>query len=101
MLPDGSRGKKKKPAIAFRPADLLPPGWVKLITSVHVLEGYNGRGNPGRDPSIKAPALKAAAAPSGGHEPSAKVNYVITLNGEEHRVTVAPEQWKQIHIHTD
>jgi pyruvate/oxaloacetate carboxyltransferase len=42
MLPDGSRGKKKKPAIAFRPADLLPPGWVKLITSVHVLEGYNG-----------------------------------------------------------
>jgi methylmalonyl-CoA carboxyltransferase 5S subunit len=51
-----------------------------------------GRKNVGKDP-----AVKAAGAEGGGGRPalpalSAKVNYVITLNGKEHRVTVAPEK---------
>jgi methylmalonyl-CoA carboxyltransferase 5S subunit len=52
-----------------------------------------GRKNLGKDPSKKAPEKAAPAAPASG-EPAlaAKVNYVITLNGVEHRVTVAPEK---------
>jgi methylmalonyl-CoA carboxyltransferase 5S subunit len=52
-----------------------------------------GRKNLGKDPSKPAPAAKAsAAAASGGSVLGATVNYVITLNGKEHRVTVAPEK---------
>jgi hypothetical protein len=52
-----------------------------------------GRKNLGKDPSKPAPAAKAAAAAaSGGPVLGATVNYVITLNGKEHRITVAPEK---------
>ena len=55
-----------------------------------------GRKNLGRDPVKEAPVVeqgaKAPAAAKGGAALSAKVNYVITLNGKEHRVTVAPEK---------
>ena len=77
------------PANALRPAGLLPPAWVKPITSAHVLEGYNKISEP-----------RAPRAASGGHELSAKVNYVIALSGKERRVAVAPEPLKQVHIHT-
>jgi methylmalonyl-CoA carboxyltransferase 5S subunit len=110
----------KKPAITVRPADLLKPEWDNLSAAAHALEGNNGsdedvltyamfpqvapkffktradgRKNLGKDPSKKAPEAKAspaAAAASGGQELGAKVNYVITLNGKEHRVSVAPEK---------
>jgi len=54
-----------------------------------------GRKNLGKDPSKPAPAAKAAAsaaAASGGQALGATVNYVITLNGKEHRVSVAPDK---------
>jgi methylmalonyl-CoA carboxyltransferase 5S subunit len=56
-----------------------------------------GRKNVGKDPSsspseAKAADQKAPAAAGGRTALGAKVNYVITLNGKEHRVTVAPEK---------
>jgi methylmalonyl-CoA carboxyltransferase 5S subunit len=51
-----------------------------------------GRKNVGKDPASPAPQPKAPATASGREQLGAKVNYVITLNGKEHRVTVAPEK---------
>jgi methylmalonyl-CoA carboxyltransferase 5S subunit len=109
----------KKPAITCRPADLLKPEWESLSAAAYALKGMNGsdedvltyamfpqvapkffesraegRKNVGKDRAVKAqeaqaPEVKAHAA-AGGNALSAKVNYVITLNGKEHRVTVAP-----------
>ncbi|MFZ1084608.1 MAG: methylmalonyl-CoA carboxytransferase subunit 5S [Terracidiphilus sp.] len=109
----------KKPAITKRPADLLKPEWEALSLAANALKGANGsdedvltyamfpqvapkffetraqgRKNVGKDPAAgkaadaKTVESKAPAAPS----LSAKVNYVITLNGKEHRVSVAPEK---------
>jgi hypothetical protein len=39
-----------------------------------------------------APVAKAEPAANGGDPLKAKVSYVITLNGKEHRVTVAPQK---------
>jgi methylmalonyl-CoA carboxyltransferase 5S subunit len=106
----------KKPAITVRPADLLKPEWEALSAAANALKGANGsdedvltyamfpqvapkffesraqgRKNVGNDPvAAKAPEVKAPAATSSGAALSAKVNYVITLNGKEHRVSVAP-----------
>ena len=57
----------------------------------------DGRKNLGKDPvkksaEAKAPAAAAASAAPNGSGLAGKVNYVITLNGIEHRVTVAPEK---------
>jgi len=107
----------KKPAITVRPADLLKPEWANLSATANALKGANGsdedvltyamfpkvapnffesrsqgRKSVGKDPSNKAPEQKATAAAGSGPALSAKVNYVITLNGKEHRVTVAPEK---------
>ena len=112
----------KKPAITVRPADLLKPEWEQLSTAARALEGSNGsdedvltyamfpqvapkffktraegRKNLGKDPvkksaEAKAPAAAAASAAPNGSGLAGKVNYVITLNGKEHRVTVAPEK---------
>jgi methylmalonyl-CoA carboxyltransferase 5S subunit len=113
-----AEAQAKKPPITVRPADLLKPEWEHLSAAAHALEGSNGsdedvltyamfpqvapkffksraegRKNLGKDPSKPAPAAKAsAAAASGGSVLGATVNYVITLNGKEHRVTVAPEK---------
>jgi methylmalonyl-CoA carboxyltransferase 5S subunit len=110
-----AEAQAKKPAITVRPADLLKPEWDELSAAARALKGSNGsdedvltyamfpqvapkffetreqgRKNLGKDPVSAAQQAKAAA---GGREPlSAKVNYVITLNGKEHRVTVAPEK---------
>jgi methylmalonyl-CoA carboxyltransferase 5S subunit len=56
-----------------------------------------GRKNVGKDPSGSAPEAKATeqkapAAAAGGAALRGKVNYVITLNGKEHRVSVAAEK---------
>jgi methylmalonyl-CoA carboxyltransferase 5S subunit len=112
----------KKPAITVRPADLLKPEWESLSATANSLKGANGsdedvltyamfpkvapaffesraqgRKSVGKDPSsnaleAKAPDAKATAAAGGGNLLSGKVNYVITMNGKEHRVTVAPEK---------
>jgi methylmalonyl-CoA carboxyltransferase 5S subunit len=107
--------KAKKPAITVRPADLLQPEWEQLSKAGHALEGNNGsdedvltyamfpqvapkffktrpegRKNVGKDPAAKASEPKAAAAAGGSADLSAKVNYVITMNGKEHQVAVAP-----------
>jgi ribosomal protein L4 len=51
-----------------------------------------GKDPSSKAPEAKAPEQKAPAAAGGGAALSAKVNYVITLNGKEHRVTVAAEK---------
>jgi methylmalonyl-CoA carboxyltransferase 5S subunit len=104
----------KKPPITERPADLLKPEWEHLRSDALALEGCNGsdedvltyamfpqvapkffkaraegRKNLGKDPAVKRPALEAAPQ-AGGAQAGTKANYVITLNGKEHRVTVAP-----------
>jgi methylmalonyl-CoA carboxyltransferase 5S subunit len=104
----------KKPPITVRPADLLKPEWESLSAAANALPGANGsdedvltyamfpqvapkffstraqgRKNVGKDPEAsKAPEAKSAAA--GAAPLNAKVNYLITLNGKEHRVSVAP-----------
>jgi methylmalonyl-CoA carboxyltransferase 5S subunit len=113
-----AEAQAKKPAITARPADLLKPEWEQLSTAARALDGndgsdedvltyamfpqvapkffksrHEGRKNLGKDPSQKAPEPKAAAAATGGgHTAGHRVSYVITLNGKEHRVSVAPEK---------
>ena len=111
-----SEAQAKKPPITVRPADLLKPEWENVRAEALALEGANGsdedaltfamfpqvapkffktraegRKNLGKDPS-KTPAVSQAkpqAATAAAHAATAKVNYVITLNGKEHRVSVA------------
>jgi methylmalonyl-CoA carboxyltransferase 5S subunit len=100
---------------------LLKPEWESLRATANALKGANGsdedvltyamfpkvapaffesraqgRKDVGKDPSIKAVEAKApeakATADGGGAALSGKANYVITLNGKEHRVTVAAEK---------
>lgn len=112
-----AEAQAKKPAITVRPADLLKPEWEQLSAAARALEGNNGsdedvltfamfpqvapkffktrtegRKNLGKEVSKTAAEGKApaAATPPTGTGLAAEVNYVITLNGKEHRVTVAP-----------
>ncbi|HEY1730204.1 MAG TPA: methylmalonyl-CoA carboxytransferase subunit 5S [Terriglobales bacterium] len=103
----------KKGVISIRPADLLKPEWEQLRSSALAIEGCNGSDedvltyamfpqvapkffktrsegpkNLGREPGASPkPPAKAASEKS---EPATSHNYVITLNGQEHKVTVAP-----------
>jgi methylmalonyl-CoA carboxyltransferase 5S subunit len=110
----------KKPPITCRPADLLKPEWEALRTAALALPGCNGTDedvlthamfpqvapkcfkaradgpkNLGKEPQKKsdvppAAASKADGKANGGAALNGSVNYVITLNGREHKVTVAP-----------
>ncbi|HVO61839.1 MAG TPA: methylmalonyl-CoA carboxytransferase subunit 5S [Terriglobales bacterium] len=107
----------KKPPITVRPADLLKPEWDRLHSDALSLPGCNGsdedvltyamfpqvapnffktrsegRKNLGKDASKKPAAAESAAktGPPTARSDGDKVNYVITLNGKEHRVTVTP-----------
>jgi methylmalonyl-CoA carboxyltransferase 5S subunit len=106
----------KKPVIDIRPADLLKPEWEHLRTQALAIEGCNGSDedvltyamfpqvapkffktrsegpkNLGKEPGVPAkPPAAAAAAVAERPEPAAPHTYVITLNGQEHKVTVAP-----------
>ncbi len=109
----------KKPAITCRPADLLTPEWDNLSAMAKGLEGNDGSDedvltyamfpqvapkffkarpegckNLGKDPTAPAAAEPKAQAGTaeGVKSLAATVNYVITLNGKEHRVTVAQEK---------
>jgi methylmalonyl-CoA carboxyltransferase 5S subunit len=109
-----AEAQAKKPAITVRPADLLTPEWDHLRSDALALEGCNGSDedvltyamfpqvapkffkarSQGRKNLGKAPAMEASpeAVPQAGagKQPATKVNYVITLNGKEHRVSVTP-----------
>ncbi len=105
----------KKGVINIRPADLLKPEWEHLRTQALAVEGCNGSDqdvltyamfpqvapkffktrsdgpkNLGKDPSaVKAVAPKEQPA-AAKHPPETAHTYVITLNGQEHKVSVAP-----------
>jgi methylmalonyl-CoA carboxyltransferase 5S subunit len=109
----------KKPVITCRPADLLKPEWDNLSATTKTLEGNDGsdedtltyamfpqvapkffktrsegRKNVGKDPTppkAAEPKAAAGAAASGAKSITSTVNYVVTLNGKEHRITVAPQ----------
>ncbi len=110
-----AEAQAKKTPITVRPADLLKPEWEHLRSDALALEGCNGsdedvltyamfpqvapkffktraegRKNLGKDPSVKPPASEPAPQPGAARQAATMVNYVITLNGKEHRVTVAP-----------
>jgi methylmalonyl-CoA carboxyltransferase 5S subunit len=108
--------RAKKPAIIGRPADLLKPEWEHLRTEALALAGCNGSDedvltfamfpqvapkffksrsegpkNVGTDPAKKAAPAEPLPQANGKQRPAdTSVNYVITLNGKEHRVSVAP-----------
>ena len=106
----------KKPVIDIRPADLLKPEWEELRAKALGIEGCNGSDEdvltyamfPQVAPKFfksraegpknlgKEPAAAVAPAPPASkdtqvrdEQPAASHTYVITLNGQEHRVTVA------------
>jgi len=107
----------KKSPITQRPADLIPAEWDKLRTDANQLEGANGsdedvltyamfpqvapkffktRKEGAKNPSKEAPAAapapaagKPAAAPQAG-QLAGPITYQVTVNGHEHKVTVAP-----------
>jgi methylmalonyl-CoA carboxyltransferase 5S subunit len=106
----------KKPPITSRPAALLKPEWEHLRTEALALAGCNGGDedvltyamfpqvapkffksrsegpkNVSSDPAKKAaPAELKPQATRKQRQSDTPVSYVITLNGKEHRVTVAP-----------
>jgi methylmalonyl-CoA carboxyltransferase 5S subunit len=77
--------------------DVLTYAMFPQVAPKFFLSRAQGRKNVGKDhaskaPEQKAPEQKTPSVASGGGSLSAKVNYLITLNGKEHRVTVAPER---------
>jgi methylmalonyl-CoA carboxyltransferase 5S subunit len=111
--------KAKKPAITCRPADLLKPEWEHLQAETAALPGSNGteedvltfamfpqvapkffksRSEGPKDVGKESVKPAPPAASTSGDKKtaapalSAPVNYVITLNGQEHKVSVAPVQ---------
>lgn len=107
----------KKQSIDVRPADLLKPEWDQLRSQALALEGCNGGDedvltyamfpqvapkffgaraqgpkNLGKEPvRAAAPVPAKEASPAPGAAPAQTMKYVITLNGQEHKITVAPE----------
>jgi methylmalonyl-CoA carboxyltransferase 5S subunit len=105
----------KKPPITSRPADLLKPEWEALRSQALALEGCNGSDedvltsamfpqvaakffatrhlgpkNLGKDPVQASPPTAPAAGAAATSSLTHPQNYVVTMNGKEHRVTVAP-----------
>jgi methylmalonyl-CoA carboxyltransferase 5S subunit len=107
----------KKPVIDIRPADLLKPEWEQLRSQALAVEGCNGKDedvltyamfpqvapkffktrpegpkNLGKDPAAVGAKPAAKEPPHNGDKPvpTTPHNYVITLNGQEHKVTVTP-----------
>ncbi len=107
----------KKAVIDIRPADLLKPEWEQLRSQALAVEGCNGKDedvltyamfpqvapkffktrpegpkNLGKDPAAVAAKPPAKEPPRNGDKPMPTTphNYVITLNGQEHKVKVTP-----------
>jgi methylmalonyl-CoA carboxyltransferase 5S subunit len=108
----------KKLPITGRPADLLKPEWEHLRSQALALEGCNGSDedvltyamfpqvapkffksrsqgatNLGKEPGKKTEesSEKPAGKTNGKPAPQGATNYVITLNGKEHKVTVTQQ----------
>jgi methylmalonyl-CoA carboxyltransferase 5S subunit len=105
-----------KEPITCRPADLLKPEWYDLRTAALELPGCNGSDedvltcamfpqvapkffstrdqgpkNLGKDPDEQPAAAPAPAVPDNGKGPvRTTISYDVKLNGNTHRVTVAP-----------
>jgi len=103
----------KKPVIDVRPADLLKPEWEELRSKALAIEGCNGSDedvltyamfpqvapkffktraegpkNLGKEPgAAKAGEKQAPSHPAASREAT---KYVVTLNGQEHKITVTP-----------
>ncbi len=108
----------KKSPITCRPADLLKPEWDQLRSDALALAGCNGSDedvltyamfpqvapkffksraegpkNLGKDPQktvVPVAPGKTDGKGDGGQPLNGQVNYVITLNGKEHKVSVSP-----------
>ncbi len=115
VLKKAAEHAKKEP-ITCRPADLLKPEWEKLRADALALKGCNGSDedvltyamfpqvapkffgtrsegpkNVGKTPEqLKAKAAAAAAPAKPATEMPGAVNYVVTVEGKSHTVTVAP-----------
>jgi methylmalonyl-CoA carboxyltransferase 5S subunit len=117
LIEQAAKQAKKDP-IDRRPADLLKPEWQEIRSAALELTGCNGSDedvltyamfpqvapkffmtrdqgpkNLGKDPAAKpAPATAAPVAPAeDGKAPvRTPITYNVTLNGNTHRVTVAP-----------
>jgi methylmalonyl-CoA carboxyltransferase 5S subunit len=119
VLKKAEEQAKKKP-ITGRPADLLKPEWEQLRSQALALEGCNGSDedvltfamfpqvapkffksraqgpkNLGKEPGAKTEGAantngKAAGKADGKAPLGGTTNYVITLNGREHKVSVTP-----------
>ena len=106
----------KKPVIDGRPADLLKPEWEQLRSQALAREGCDGSDedvltyamfpqvapkffktrasgpkNLGKEPGMLASAAVTAPYLADAKPPlQEKIQYVVTLNGQEHKVTVSP-----------
>jgi methylmalonyl-CoA carboxyltransferase 5S subunit len=115
VLKRASEHAKKEP-ITCRPADLLKPEWEKLRSDALALKGCNGSdedvltfamfpqvapkffGTRSEGPKnvskkaedVKAKAAAAAAPAKPATEMPGATNYVVTVEGKTHTVTVAP-----------
>jgi methylmalonyl-CoA carboxyltransferase 5S subunit len=111
-----AEAQAKKPPITSRPADLLKPEWDELRSQALALKGSNGSDedvltyamfpqvapkfflsraqgpkNLGKDPvAVSAKPASTPEAPAANHL-TQPARYVVTLNGKQHRVTVAPD----------
>jgi methylmalonyl-CoA carboxyltransferase 5S subunit len=116
-----AEAQAKKPPITGRPADLLKPEWGHLHDQAAAIADFNGSDedvltfamfpqvapkffksradgpkNLGKDaPKKDATPAPAAARTDAGAPPAGRlttpVTYMVTLNGREHKVTVAPD----------
>ncbi len=105
--------RANKPPISCRPADLLQPEWDQRRAAATALPGFGGTDEdvltyamfpkiapqffktrtegpkqPGHQPT--AVNSERPDANRDGGAPASPVTYVVTLNGKEHKVTVAP-----------
>jgi methylmalonyl-CoA carboxyltransferase 5S subunit len=106
--------KAKKPPITVRPADLIKPEWDELRAQA-LAQGANGSDedvltyamfpkvasdffkkrpegpkNLGKDPAKAVAPAAASSAGAAAANLQHPMRYLVTLNGKEHRVTVAP-----------
>lgn len=107
--------RARKPVVDVRPADLLKPEWEHLRSQALALEGCNGTDedvltyamfpqvapkffktraegpkNLGKEPGKAAASQPPTKEAAHSLHPQHATNYVVTINGQEHKVTVAP-----------
>src|SRR5579884_1031644 len=114
LLQQAAAQQKKQP-ITQRPADLIANEWDKLRNDANQLEGANGSDEDvltyamfpqvapkffaARSQGPKNPSKEAAEKPAADMKPGAAapqnalsgpITYNVTVNGQQHKVTVAP-----------